>query len=769
MECSNCSLLRRDFEEQKIQIVRYEAKIKDLVNAYKSLTTEKQSLEVALSLLSAAGEDNSEKSELGKSNGEETGEIAQGTEKREGDELSVAEQIEALKQAISTLTLVNKRKEMEFKKDRRSLLETRDEFQNRCSDLEQQLKLLKQQNRSQHTKQLRADLADSKEAFEKAMTEHGMVLAELQQQYTKEKKHGELLEKQVTEMSQRLAEKDAQIKQTEGRLKQIGNLEKETEMLRKKAQLTPTVRVIKDELANVKSSSDKELNVCRSRNAIQQAQLREKECRIGQLEQKVRELSERCAEAERRSIELEAKMADKTEQTKTELSEAIVENVTVAKRFRAFDRELLQQKSDVDPIAVLCSEPFSLDLQKSDNGEGKSDPSECPREFSPSTPVPSFCSKSESSVSLNILQNADTDCEIPHIMANEGNLCDFCVTSRKELDYFKSLLGHLQRKLATLEESHERTKKQHDGAADLLRQRIVELENSKQRSFVQLTAESRQRVIELEDELAKQRTRIAEVIAEKDREIELTKKLVTSSGHFGASDCESVPALPMDPQPNGASVSASARMKWNQTRATHSKNHTSVANSIDELNTGQDCADGGRERRSSVGENGNDGTTPPQTDFSASFRSVYARRLSHSSVFSGVNSTPTTEKAPIVAGTAARNIFYEQELSKREQEIGELRNVIRLLELKVRDIEQAMLMKDVQYLQIIETLKEEIRVLEGRLSLASSQTNMAYLRNIFVQFVGQGSISGRRHILKAIGAVLQLTPAEMRRVDRWAY
>jgi hypothetical protein len=68
----------------------------------------------------------------------------------------------------------------------------------------------------------------------------------------------------------------------------------------------------------------------------------------------------------------------------------------------------------------------------------------------------------------------------------------------------------------------------------------------------------------------------------------------------------------------------------------------------------------------------------------------------------------------MLAGAAARNIFYEQELCKREQEIGELRNVIRLLELKVRDIEQAMLLKDVQYLQIIETLKEEIRVLEGR-------------------------------------------------------
>lgn len=60
-----------------------------------------------------------------------------------------------------------------------------------------------------------------------------------------------------------------------------------------------------------------------------------------------------------------------------------------------------------------------------------------------------------------------------------------------------------------------------------------------------------------------------------------------------------------------------------------------------------------------------------------------------------------------------RNVFYEQELTRREQEIVELRNIIRLSEMKIRDIEQAALTKDIQYLQIIETLKEEIRVLEG--------------------------------------------------------
>uniref|UniRef100_A0A183CGL3 C2H2-type domain-containing protein n=1 Tax=Globodera pallida TaxID=36090 RepID=A0A183CGL3_GLOPA len=440
--------------------------------------------------------------------------------------------MEALKQAISTLTLVNKRKEMEFKKDRRLLVEAKDELLKRSNDMEQQLKLLKQQNKTQHLKQLRANLTESKEAYEKAMTEHGMVLAELQQQYSKEKKHTELLEKQITEMSQRLASKDELIKRVEVRLKLMGHLEQEMETLRKKAELTPTVRVIKDELINVKSSCDKELSVFRTRNAINETQLREKD-------------------AERSGIELEAKVAEsdqlrakkaveKDTTLKTEEEEA-----SAMDRFRALYHELLKQQPDLDPIAALFPVASSPDPRRplSSNSEVHFNILDYLGNSS-STPVPPFCSESPSP---------------PHAATNEENLCGFCLTSRKELDHFKSLIGHLQHKLGTLEENHERTKKQHDNAADVLRQRIIELENSQQRSFVQLTAEARQKVTELEDELAKQRARIAEVIAEKDREIELTKNGLAahhafSNAHF--CPVEAVPNLPMDPRPNDSSTSA---------------------------------------------------------------------------------------------------------------------------------------------------------------------------------------------------------------------
>uniref|UniRef100_A0A914HEI2 BRCT domain-containing protein n=1 Tax=Globodera rostochiensis TaxID=31243 RepID=A0A914HEI2_GLORO len=165
MDCSNCILLRRNIEEQKSQILRYEAKFKVLISAYKSLTDAKQSFEVALSLLS---------SDDGKSGGgqpnEDGGEneegIALGTQ-GEGEKLSVAEQMEALKQAISTLTLVNKRKEMEFEKDRQSLVEAKDALQKRSNDLEQQLKSLKQQNKTQHLEYTTINAVDIPSGFQR--------------------------------------------------------------------------------------------------------------------------------------------------------------------------------------------------------------------------------------------------------------------------------------------------------------------------------------------------------------------------------------------------------------------------------------------------------------------------------------------------------------------------------------------------------------------------------------------------------------------------
>lgn len=45
--------------------------------------------------------------------------------------------------------------------------------------------------------------------------------------------------------------------------------------------------------------------------------------------------------------------------------------------------------------------------------------------------------------------------------------CDSCLSSRRELELFKSRIGQLQFKLSTLEANHERTKKEHEDVSFL--------------------------------------------------------------------------------------------------------------------------------------------------------------------------------------------------------------------------------------------------------------------------------------------------------------
>jgi hypothetical protein len=57
----------------------------------------------------------------------------------------------------------------------------------------------------------------------------------------------------------------------------------------------------------------------------------------------------------------------------------------------------------------------------------------------------------------------------------------------------------------------------------------------------------------------------------------------------------------------------------------------------------------------------------------------------------------------------------------------------------------------------------------GRLVLQNSETNIEYLRNIFIQFLHSQNPTGRKHILRAIGAVLKLTQVEMKKVEAWNF
>uniref|UniRef100_A0A915E9U7 GRIP domain-containing protein n=1 Tax=Ditylenchus dipsaci TaxID=166011 RepID=A0A915E9U7_9BILA len=475
----------------------------------------------------------------------------------------------------------------------------------------------------------------------------------------------------------------------EAKLRQVNKMEAEIQMLRKKAEATPTAQVLREELVNMKLVYEEELASIRNRHTMSSSVLNDKDSRIVHMENRVKELTEQGAAAEQQKVELENTIEELRRQlafisTKHEkLKQSIVPSISVLKH---------DDNTDLVSLAnqlKLAAQPLGIDLY-------------------------------ELLLELTVDQSKELDpLRQPSPDASDVSNCDSCETFQKEVLYFKSLIGHLQKKLDCLEEGHEASKRNNEQMCETLRKRIIELEESQEKIYSQLTSECKNKVAELEEELQKQQLRMMDIAAEKDQEIEITK---SSLAALYAKGYATSALDPLDPP----QTSSSQRLDRRKTRLGSLQGRNSVEESV--LMPGSSMDD--------------------IADLSQ-------------------HAHPMSLKRTMSQFGEARNVFYEQELIKREQEIFELRNMVRLSEMKVRDIEQSMLTKDMQYLQIMETLKEEIRVLEGRLTLERSETNMAYLRNIFIQFINSNNSTGRKHILKAIGAVLRLTHIEMKKIDTW--
>ncbi|KAI1730647.1 GRIP domain-containing protein [Ditylenchus destructor] len=668
--------LLRTIEEQKGQIATYETKLKNVVRAYKSIETEKKALEVALTALapdhnqpaaSTSAESHSGVDECAKSE-------------------PAPDQIESLKQAISTLTVENKKKEMAFQSDRRSLIQKNEKLQ-------EEVNKLKAISGSQTVRSMKKQLAELEADREKIMSEHGALVSEVQQRYTKERIHSEKIEKQVTEMSRRLQEKDELLQSMESRIKEVGRMEYEIQALRKKAEATPTAQVLREELSNLKALYEDELSTIQNRHAVSSSLLSEKDTRISSLENRTKQLTEQNVTSEQQKAELQNTIEDLRRQLHfvsanyEKFKKSVLPSTVIQKEPNEHCADVVELTSKIKntylQLKTLSPSINFYDVLELEKPTQKL-----------AEPRSAQLTSEELTVSESLSRPPSS---------NDTTFCTSCESSQKEVTYFKSLINHLQRKLDNLEASHDSSKRSHTEASEVLRQRIHELESSQEKIYSQMAAECRNKVSELEAELQRQQQRMMDIAAEKDQELEITKNSLAALYAKGYSDFS---LDPLDPPQNTCK-----KVEWK-------KRMTDASESFE-------------------------GATPD---------------VGHHLATSAKRTSGQFE---------AKNIFYEQELVKREQEIQELKNMVRLSEIKVRDIEQSTLSKDMQYLQIIETLKEEIRVLEGRLNLERSETNMAYLRNIFIQFVNSNSSTGRKHILKAIAAVLRLTPIEMKRIDGW--
>jgi hypothetical protein len=104
------------------------------------------------------------------------------------------------------------------------------------------------------------------------------------------------------------------------------------------------------------------------------------------------------------------------------------------------------------------------------------------------------------------------------------------------------------------------------------------------------------------------------------------------------------------------------------------------------------------------------------------------------------------------------NLFYRQELSRKEVEINALRKQKHELESALRELQMSSLSKEESFTEQIETLREEIR--RNVRSKAREGANLEYLKNVTYKFLTSFDPKAKQQMLNAITTILQFSPQE---------
>ncbi|VDM96655.1 unnamed protein product [Thelazia callipaeda] len=715
------SELVKRVEEQYNLIVDYEKKLKGLIWFRKGFLNILDGL-LPLNIVRAYRGLNAEKNAFqeivealtlqqgnkGSDERNETSEISADSKEK----LSKEDQIKILKKSLAVLITEKNKRESAFQCDKKVLLSENETLKARLDKAaaETEMQAEKLENR---VLELRSKIKRIEGDREKELADHGSVLAAIQQQYIKECGNSERLQKQVMELHGTVLEKEELLKHLEAEIssmkEEIIRLQNYAELCKKKAEKAPAIQMLESELQDVKESSKTE--IAELRKKLMEALSTERDTRLYVLEQRLQEMTTEMGAFDRIRADLEYKINQLEGKIKLLENENILlkasESMKETEKSDNFERTLQNFKKSAQKLRS-SKHPINfyelLGLEETSHEQKR-------RYDMLKDEYEKYKLKAESllrsrSMSNDVLVNTNLSSALSVATLNE---CPSCIAAEADLRHLRSVIASLHDRLQSLEIDYANMKNNYEEKTTLLNREISEMEKSQDSLIFELRNQMHQKVAEVELEMQKQRTRTLDILAEKENELEITKAILTA-----VRDQQNVRGR----EQNNQNISLQL------TKNLETESHESLQDNVSS-----------NERQA--------GASP----------TVIQSAL----VFSGTLNLCETH-----------NLFYEQQLARKEKDILELRNAIRMAELNVRDIQQASLTKDLQHFEMVEKLKDEIRILEGKLQFLTADANMEYLRNIFVQLIHSDSSSSRKHILRAIGAVLKLSSSEMRVIEKYS-
>ncbi|OWK50803.1 GRIP and coiled-coil domain-containing protein 1 isoform X2 [Lonchura striata] len=706
--------LLETIETQKQQLLRFQARLKDVVQAYKSLLKEKEALEASLKVLSVshdgdlavpppgAGDSpddrSSEHSEdsagtaagadaaagLTGAGGDEEDKPAGGASQRaeepggsEGGSPGEPErrlqqlkaQLATLTGALATVTREKSRMEASYQAERRQMKQELEEAAGRARDeaerRDAELRRLREQ-----LAETRARLAAQQRERESEQADHGLMLRELQ----------ELL--RAERAARRAAERAPGHEQHGRRLShELEELRRELQDAREESgRADPRIRELQEEMAALKNHFQLQLVQEMKKTAQAEEQLRQRsqqeERRVAELEAQVSQVSELLGTYEK------AKQRDQgtIQRLKDRIVQLDLENKTLA--IAASSRSLGEVAVEEATLDVGALKEKMEKLQKllqAAAGKGPAGPeAEEPRE--PEQPPgggDGNGDKASGGHCQQELRQLKEEFERYKVRAQQvlKSKATKDTGLAKELEEAREQLAELQDKHALLQLAADETEKRHRQELEAKQQELSQLQQLHRQELERCQLQFRERALRLEEEMHKQRDRALAVLAEKDRELEQLR----------------APAPPHGP-------------------------------------------------RSRPGDGGPGDAAGPGDAPGRDSSEILPQALQPCS-----GSEPTF-------------FLYAEQLARKEVEIAALRKHKHRLEVQLHQLRGRALAEEDKHREEVAALRDEIQ--KNCRDKSREGANLEYLKNVVYRFLTLPDARGRQQTLTAILAILHFSPEE---------
>ncbi|XP_054844071.1 GRIP and coiled-coil domain-containing protein 1 [Eublepharis macularius] len=740
--------LLETIESQKKELLYYQARLKDVVRAYKSLLKEKEALEASLKVLSVSheadvgqrvghplglagsspdpsddrtsvhsedsagtaaslasnrGEPGQEEErvagtasppKLEETSSSESGVSSGGGDPSEADRrlLQLKAQLATVTSALATVTQEKSRMEASYQADKKMMKQDSEELSRRAeeerSGLECELKWTQEQ-----LAEVKARLITQQHDRAQEQSDHAVMLRELQRLLQSERAQRQEAELNLEETREALAGKAGAADRVEGCERHAKQLAQEVESLRKALQASqeenrrpdPRLQELQGEMAALQSHFQAQLLQEMRKTAQAEERVQVDEQRVTSLEAQMSEVSELLGTYEK------AKQKDQLtiHKLKDRIAQLDLENKTLA--MAASGRSPLDvplEESNLD-VNVLREKMEKLrHLVQVAAKHGQSLPAVeafCQLELPKGTEAGDG-EKATATYYQQELKQLKEEFERYKLRAQVvlKNKSAKDGSLAKELEDAQEQLAELKEKYISLRLSCEGVEKQHQEQLEAKKQEISRLQQVHRQELERCQAGHREKVLKVEEEMHKQRDRALAVLAEKDQELEHLRTVVLPCGLQGAKRGLG-PGLP-----------------------------ASSSSSPDPL---------------------------------------------------GAESLETlTQALRLTAPNEPSFLLYTEQLARKEVEVAALKRQKHRLEAEVHHFQERFLEEGEKHKEEVAALQSHIQ--KGCRDRSREGANLEYLKNIFYRFLTLTDLLGRQQTLTAILTILHFSPEERQVVLR---